>query len=197
MKRFYRTGKLDTRMLVTYDHQGVRSWDSNSRKTVEPSRGPSAKILSKKIIKAFLGPVFDFGNREQHTQLFIMFVLKKKNRDRSFRPWDFRSTFMRSKSSFVWLRVSYSAPEVSELGAQTWHLSQKQMPNLKLNLKLKINTHGKKKVGTQSGRCVWSFSLSQASSYEVIFMLIHSVLYWPPLVLYAWSCLDRIHPVGK
>ena len=49
---------------------------------------------------------------------------------------------MRSKSSFVSLENPYSAPEVSELGAQTRHLSQKQMPNLKLNLKLKINAHG-------------------------------------------------------
>ena len=52
---------------------------------------------------------------------------------------------MRSKSNLVSLKIPYSAPEVSELGAQTRHLSQKQMPNLKLNLKLKIDAHGKKK----------------------------------------------------
>ena len=50
----------------------------NSRKTVKPSRGPSAKILSKKTIKAFLGPVFDFGNRKQHTPFVHYFVLRKK-----------------------------------------------------------------------------------------------------------------------
>ena len=114
MKRFYRTRRLDTRMLVTYGHHGVRSWYSNSRKTVEPSRGPLAKTLSKKIIKAFLGPVFDFGNREQHTQLFIMFVLKKKHRDRSFRPWDFRSSFMRSKSCLVCTPRPYFRAEDNE-----------------------------------------------------------------------------------
>ena len=79
MKRFYRARRLDTRMLVTYGHKGVRSQDSNSRKTIEPSRGSSAKILSKNIIKAFLGPVFDFGNRKQHTP-FVHYVCFEKKR---------------------------------------------------------------------------------------------------------------------
>ena len=77
-----RTRRLDTRMLVTYGHQGVMSWYSNSRKTVEPSRGPSAKILSKKIIKAFLGPVSTFGNRKQHTP-FVHYVCFEKKESRS------------------------------------------------------------------------------------------------------------------
>ena len=51
-------------------------------KTIGPSRGPSAKILSKKIIKAFLGPVFDFGNREQHTP-FVHHVCFEKKASRS------------------------------------------------------------------------------------------------------------------
>ena len=146
MKRFYRTRRLDLRMLVTYGHQGVRSWYLNSRKTVEPSRALSAKTLSKKIIKAFLGPVFDFGNREQHTP-FVHHVCfeKKKHRDRSFRPWDFRSSFMRSKSYLVYTPRSYFRAEDNEPLVNKQYprpFFAKQMPDLKLNLKLKIKAHG-------------------------------------------------------
>jgi hypothetical protein len=126
----YQTRRLDTRMLVTYGHQGVRSWDSNSRKTVEPFRCPSAKMLSKKTIKAFLGPVFDFGNRKQHTPFVHYVCFEKKNRDRNFRPWDFWSTFMRSKSCLVctprpYFRAEDNEPLVNKQHPTVWNYLNK------------------------------------------------------------------------
>ena len=49
----------------------------NSRKTVELSRGLSAKTLSKNIIKAFLGLFSTLEIVNSTRRLFIMFVLKK------------------------------------------------------------------------------------------------------------------------
>ena len=85
-------------------------------------------------------------------------------------PWD-DSKIIPEKKSLV-LPVILRSKPWSCLGVgYTDHTNIKEQLNLKLNLKLKIDAHGKKKVEFKPGRCVWSFSLSQAPSYEAIFML--------------------------
>ena len=58
--------------------------------------------------------------------------------------------------------------------------------HLKLKLKVKINAHGGKKNRTQPERCVWSFSLCQASSYEADFQEQWSLLVAKTFSSFPW-----------
>ena len=75
------------------------------------------------MIETLPGLVFDYISGLLAQLVFDIFSNEKKISRSKFHTLFFYSTFMRSKSNLVWERAPYSAPEVSELGARTWHLS--------------------------------------------------------------------------
>ena len=123
-----------------------------------------------------------------------MFVLKKKHRDRSFRPWDFRSSFMRSKSYLVNTPRSYFRAEDNE------PLVNKQYPRpffCQTNAELELDVEPEDRLwcGRFSDKRWLDDGWDKNSSLKRLRPGRSSCSFIRFYIDLPWSCLDRTHPV--